>query len=274
MSGLTLQDVMNTQSTSLIRAAIAWAALAQDLDNAYEQLMQGVKLVDRNARGESALAALRTLTAHGHRISNSVNPARQISEALERHGHAVEQLRAMVLDVSGSAQRLGVHVSWPTGHVTGRVPGQIGGRALSAFDNSNVDFEVLVLRGQVREILARARRLDDETTAAIRSAVPSSVRGVGFGDSLAYRIDGETVKRWVNGSPYEVHAWWVSLSPEQQEQVIRDYPELIGTFDGVPAIDRDRANRVNLNSQMSSVYAREGDLRRDIDYARRNGYLA
>ena len=129
------------------------------------------------------------------------------------------------------------------------------------------------LRAEVREILARARRLDEETTAAIRSALPSPLDGVGFGDSVAYRVDVEAVKKWVNGSPYDVHAWWVSLRPEQQEQVIRDYPELVGTFDGVPATDRDRANRVNIGNQMTALDTREEELRRDIAYVRRNGYL-
>ena len=117
MSALTLQDVMDMESRTLLRAAIAWAALAEDLDNAYEQLTRGVRLIDRDARGDAALAALRTLMAQGHRISNSFNPARRISLALERHGHAVDQLRAMVLDVSESAKRRGLRVSWHTGQV-------------------------------------------------------------------------------------------------------------------------------------------------------------
>ena len=266
MSALTLQDVMDMESRTLLRAAIAWAALAEDLDNAYEQLTRGVRLIDRDARGDAALAALRTLMAQGHRISNSFNPARRISLALERHGHAVDQLRAMVLDVSESAKRRGLRVSWHTGQVGGGLP-------VATVDDPSWDLQANSLRAEVREILARARRLDEETTAAIRSALPSPLDGVGFGDSVAYRVDVEAVKKWVNGSPYDVHAWWVSLRPEQQEQVIRDYPELVGTFDGVPATDRDRANRVNIGNQMTALDTREEELRRDIAYVRRNGYL-
>jgi Alpha/beta hydrolase len=265
MSALTLQDVMDTESRTMFRAAIAWAALAEDLDNAYERLVRGVRLIDRDARGEAALAAARTLRAHSNQISNSFNPARRISMALERHGHAIDQLHAMVLDVSESARRRGWHVSWQTGQITGRSP-------VARVDDPSWDLAANSLRAEVREILARARRLDDETTTVIRGALPAPLDGVGFGDSLASRIDEESVKRWVNGSPYDVNAWWLSLSPEQQEQVIRDYPKWIGSFDGVPATDRDRANRVNLSNHISALYAREGKLERQIEDAGRLEY--
>ncbi len=269
MSALTLQDVMDMESRTPFRAAIAWAALAEDMDNAYEQLTRGVNLIDRDTRGAAGSAAIRTLLAQGRRISNSVNPARRISVALRRHGHAVDQLHAMVLAVSEAAERRGLRVSWQTGQISGR-------SQVSRVDDPAWDLAANSLRVEVREILARARRLDDETTAAIRGALPSPIDGVGFGDSLVHRVEIESVKKWVNGSPYEVHAWWLSLSSAQQEQVIRDYPELVGTFDGVPATDRDRANRVNLSGQMSALYAREGELERDIEHARRLGlpYLA
>src|SRR5436305_1685504 len=46
--------------------------------------------------------------------------------------------------------------------------------------------------------------------------------------------------------PVHVAAWWHGLSPAQRRTLLDRHPELVGDLDGVPATDRDVANRVRL----------------------------
>ncbi|NEC69071.1 hypothetical protein G3I41_31480 [Streptomyces sp. SID9727] len=59
-----------------------------------------------------------------------------------------------------------------------------------------------------------------------------------------------------------VHSWWTSLSPTLRGELIEDYPQLLGNRDGIPAIDRDRANRLYLPTLLDSL---------ETDYAGSSG---
>ncbi|MEU7042888.1 alpha/beta hydrolase [Streptomyces varsoviensis] len=47
-------------------------------------------------------------------------------------------------------------------------------------------------------------------------------------------------------SPAKVAAWWKGLSPELREELLEDHPVILGNRDGIPATDRDHANRAYL----------------------------
>ena len=46
-----------------------------------------------------------------------------------------------------------------------------------------------------------------------------------------------------------MHSWWEGLTRDQQDQAIRDFSQLVGWLDGVPAVDRDKANRTYLAAE-------------------------
>ncbi|MFB7677986.1 alpha/beta hydrolase [Kitasatospora purpeofusca] len=46
--------------------------------------------------------------------------------------------------------------------------------------------------------------------------------------------------------PTEVNAWWQGLTSDEQQRLIKDHPDLVGNRDGIPAVDRDQANRFAL----------------------------
>jgi hypothetical protein len=261
VSTLTLADVFAADAALVHRSAAAWAALAEDLDNAYELFVQGLRQVDRGVSGQAALAAVRRLTEQGHRLSSACNPARRIADALDRHAYGVADLRRMIVAVGNEARANSLYLNWTTGQLSAPP-------TVMKVDEPAVWLPVINrLRTDLREILDRARVLDDATTAAIRSSLPSPV-GDGFGASMAWYVDRDMVAMQRGRSPQEVHYWWLSLSPEQQEQVLRDYPDLVGWLDGVPATDRDRANRVNLEAQLTELQYQEADLRRRIEEAK------
>ncbi len=63
-------------------------------------------------------------------------------------------------------------------------------------------------------------------------------------------------------SPEEVYAWWQGLTEAQRQAVIAAAPGAIGNLDGIPAGDRDAANRVSLARDLAQLEAYDdaGDL--------------
>jgi hypothetical protein len=68
----------------------------------------------------------------------------------------------------------------------------------------------------------------------------------------------------VHGSPVDNAAWWRSLSPLQQQQVIRGHPEWIGSRDGVDFTARDLANRAMLTVDRDHLVAERERLKADL----------
>lgn len=80
---------------------------------------------------------------------------------------------------------------------------------------------------------------------ASRSEVTGSGRLTGLGPLLLSTLPvlNVSVAPPAHGSPGDNAAWWRSLSPLQQQQVIQEHPEWIGNRDGVSFAARDQANR-------------------------------
>jgi uncharacterized protein YukE len=53
--------------------------------------------------------------------------------------------------------------------------------------------------------------------------------------------------------PAENAAWWRTLSPAQRQQVLQQHPEWVGGRNGIPAADRDKANRALLDREIARV---------------------
>lgn len=68
-----------------------------------------------------------------------------------------------------------------------------------------------------------------------------------------------------NATPGDNAGWWASLSPAEKRQVIEDHPEWVGNRDGIPAVDRDQANRAILAGEKERLLAEERRLQADID---------
>ncbi|MEU4848556.1 alpha/beta hydrolase [Streptomyces gilvosporeus] len=78
--------------------------------------------------------------------------------------------------------------------------------------------------------------LESQRDASLISKI--AARGIG--------LDG--AKAPAKGTdPKKVHDWWNGLSKEEREEQLALNPSVIGNLDGIPAKDRDKANRVNLD---------------------------
>ncbi|QGV78175.1 alpha/beta hydrolase [Streptomyces ficellus] len=60
-------------------------------------------------------------------------------------------------------------------------------------------------------------------------------------------------------SPSERKEWWDKLSPEQREEFLASYPDVLGNLDGIPAVVRDEANRENLDLLIAKFEGKDGE---------------
>lgn len=253
MSALTLQQLLNADPGPWHAAASAWRRLADRIDDAAEQFIRGTRdLAYVWSSGEGAQVADEKAARMRAEVSNTYNPARRIYDALDRHAYAVGELRQTAEQMVASARQAGFTVDVANGRVSAPAAAYLGG---------NLDHTaraINVILADLEAVVERARGLDDSTANAIRVNLPEGPAG--FGRSIMPAVTRETVEAQRGRPPAQVREWWETLTPQQQEQAIQDMPDLIGWLDGVPAPDRDTANRLQLDRHQSELAARDAAI--------------
>jgi hypothetical protein len=112
---------------------------------------------------------------------------------------------------------------------------------------------------RVRQILDRAEVVDNELADLLGKAERGEF-GNGGATTLAAAADAGAGQGGLadlappkGGTPQDVHAWWATLSDTERQRAILANPALFGGLDGLPAVDRDKANRMLLGTQMQQL---------------------
>ncbi|GIM90931.1 alpha/beta hydrolase [Paractinoplanes toevensis] len=257
MSEVTLRMLFDVDTDAIGRRADGWLRMAGSIDDACEELIR----VSRDLEhvwpdGPAAEAA----AARGHDLrseaSNAYPPCRRIGDALRLHADTLRGLQGRVQGIAAEASGRGFSVDVTTGTVT--APSRMFTESGSP---QIVAQQIAAYVNEFRAILAQAAESDASTADAISVNLPDATAG--FGTLGLPPVDEATLRDQQGRTPKEVNGWWRTLTPEQQEQAIRDFPELVGWLDGVPSTDRDVANRLVLTTRMDA-------LRSDADaHARR-----
>ncbi|MBS2545386.1 hypothetical protein KGQ19_00740 [Catenulispora sp. NL8] len=59
--------------------------------------------------------------------------------------------------------------------------------------------------------------------------------------------------------PSEIASWWTSLSQAERDKLLSEHPDIIGSLDGIPCVDRDKANRALLDFEITRLQANGSD---------------
>lgn len=118
----------------------------------------------------------------------------------------------------------------------------------------------------IAEACALADEVDTEFCSRLSALERDSVSLTRPGSDFAPGLPAAPLADW---SPTEVSVWWAALSETERRTLIEQDPELYGNLDGIPAADRDRANRMVLDQLLADpkyeqaiqqIYAAEQDL--------------
>jgi pimeloyl-ACP methyl ester carboxylesterase len=101
-------------------------------------------------------------------------------------------------------------------------------------------------------------RLAQEASPPVGHAGGGSKYGVSFG-LLAARISDDEVadilagRTWFPSEPKAVHDAWLLLSADQHAALLKGDPGRFGNLNGIPALDRNTANRSTLQAQLDRL---------------------
>ncbi|MFI6444927.1 alpha/beta hydrolase [Kitasatospora sp. NPDC050543] len=109
------------------------------------------------------------------------------------------------------------------------------------------------LLSRIEEFEKAVREADDDYAGTLEAAADTARLAVVDDRYSSYQQEQAQKERRsvlpdavvTNSDPKAVKQWWDSLPPEVRQQLLKDYPEL-GNTDGIPAQDRDTANRLHL----------------------------
>lgn len=193
---------------------------------------------------------------------------------IEAARRQVEDLRALQEiflwaehEVSGiAADVTSIHEIERTTNITISASGVVAPRDPMVFygrNNPFVDDEPALQFASTRiaSLLSRAEAFISELEARF-----SRVNSGEAGAEHAYQTsDNEEAQLPPPGSkPRQIAAWWGSLSPQQQEELIKKYPEIIGNLDGVDIKTRDRVNRSLVDGMLAEAEDRVRQIHDDL----------
>jgi hypothetical protein len=174
----------------------------------------------------------------------------QLDVALADHASRMEQqqrlLADVVIDISSNHSSY-VHIDLSTGQVTPVTANDdISTQSLSALEQSKQLAQQYTDR--ISRILTDTATIDADTAKKLTGllAAVTGDRPLNASQLLASIPPRGT-------DPKAVRDWWNSLSPQEREFLIRQAPDQVGWLDGVPAADRDQANRLMLESSARGI---------------------
>ena len=253
MSTLTLAQLLAADPGSFDAAAQAWHALSDNLDRAGEDLIRGTRdLPNAWPEGTASQGAHTATEAARGELSDAYNPARRIHQALDHHAATLASLRSRAQGQVDAARQGGFAVD--VGGFTVTPP-----QAHTELAAISLEKRAQQIVHELSDVLGRAQALDDSTATAINANLPDPVTG--FGQRALPPVSRADLVAMKGRDPKQVDDWWRSLTPEQQQQLIRDYPDLVGSTDGIPCLDRDQANRLVLRDDRTALQQREDWIR-------------
>ncbi len=246
---VTLQTLLDASPDTVRASAEAWTAMADALDDACEHLIRSTRDLEHHWPDGHAAAAAHTRTRQTrHESSNAVPHCRAIGQALRQYADTLRSLQNHLREITAEATAAGYEVDIGAGTVA--APAHL-------YRQSSAPQVIAQIAGgylhQLRGLLDRAAEVDGRTAATISAHLPDA--RTGFGSLPASQVTRHQVEAMKGRTPAEVNQWWNSLTAEQQDQILRDFPQLAGNLDGVPADDRDTANRSWLGRQRAELQA-------------------
>ncbi|MFI7121327.1 alpha/beta hydrolase [Amycolatopsis sp. NPDC049868] len=189
-----------------------------------------------STRGESLTSTLERLVAGASAVRRG---AHEVQIALDR-------IVAFVRETDELARRNGLSIG-PGGEISIGSPQPDQPRVMAE------------LADRVEQGLRRATDVDADFAEILRRALRGEITEQG-GGTLAQAADAGAAQSGLsivdppaNGTPGDNKAWWASLSDTAKVALLQGNPGLIGNLDGIPAADRDAANRAVLAREIARL---------------------
>ncbi|WP_044514845.1 alpha/beta hydrolase [Mycolicibacterium septicum] len=260
---VTIPQVQTSQPETLTASATELGQKASGLASRIDSQranIDGLRSGWQGTASDAAIAKAQPTLARMQQIHDALNRAQTV---IQEGGTALNQTRTSLLGAVDQLKAQGWQVA-PDGTVSVR-PGSALDQYAKLSPANAMQLRQLATTNSLglKTQLANFDTSDRQLSQNLRTAVgglDSAPQNFGPGDlpqAPPYDTGAEIP---VGKSAEEVDKWWQSLSPEKREQLRKDWPEKLGNLNGIPIVDRDKANR--------DVWQRDLALPREIAKSR------
>ncbi|RVW08163.1 hypothetical protein EGT67_17280 [Prescottella agglutinans] len=269
----TVTVLRTWDARALDAAADTLSRATDELDAQTDLMVRGMDDALDTWHGDAARGAWDRADAERSAANRVAMALLETTSSMRRGAGIIESARAHALSVIDGALSEGFTVA-DDGSVTAPAPDPFA--TIMVGGNPVLAREVLDIRA--RELAGDVGRALDAVDAADRAAA-DSLNAVLAEFALAHREStlGEQVRSIVDGradlpdDPARLHEFWTGLSAEEKDALFAHDPT-VGNRDGIPAVDKDRYNRMNLETLRTHAHAAVDAVdARHPDWARGDG---
>lgn len=247
---VTLAQLRDAGFNALDAAARDWTALASGLDGAGARAASGIAgpLLAAGWTGADADAGYQSLDRQDTELRLAAQEACGVAPLVETAATELRAAQSTLVGLLAEASRYGLAVA-----DDGRVTPPPGAEATE-------ETRATELTTAISDVLARAAEADTLLGDAVGRLAPDAVRDgmdrwadAAADGRMVAMLAGIDASRIPQGGPEAVRAWWDGLPESERQRFMVACPEILGALDGLPAVVRDRANRVVLGATENAL---------------------
>ncbi|GAB7185105.1 hypothetical protein ATKI12_4936 [Kitasatospora sp. Ki12] len=276
---VTLAQLRDADLSGLAPAATAYDTLATNFGKHVQNMQHEVlkHVLNANWVGNAAGAANASLQRTSNRLDAAHTEMSAVSGLLREASDSFLLAQSKLQAALQEAKDLGLTVaddgtvSWP---------------APSKADRNDPDYNIpqraKALATRISGAVTEAGNADQKISALLNSLTERARNGTGLETDKAAADLKAVTQQGVDlmaagfppagASPTEVNSWWRGLTSAEQQRLIEGHPDLLGMRDGIPAVARDQANRLNLANLITKYQQLPNPT--DDDKQKLNGFLA
>ena len=264
---VTFAQLRDADLAGLAEAVPAWTRLVRNLEQAEDVYRTRLltPLRDSGWQGAGAEAALKELVPAQDEIRVATTEAASIATVIDaahtKFTAAQNTLKSAIAEASGAGLTVGDDGSLRLPELTGadqrdldyrqwrvRMQGELGAFR-QRFDEAVP--EATAADAQIAAALAKLgpEIMDDPRAAVDLTADARLAAGLAG-------LDAGQVPPATAVTPQQVAGWWRGVPEERRQLMMNAFPEKLGWLNGIPAEDRDEANRARLANRLAELRAR------------------
>ncbi|MYW90569.1 hypothetical protein G3I59_08035 [Amycolatopsis rubida] len=207
-----------------------------------------------------------------HGLDTIAAGAAAMGKAIGQAADAITGVQHALTDAEELARKYGYRIT-DSGGIADTFAGQQPPADLHPEDRARA-------HGQLVDEVAQILRTTDDIDTDLASVLDRAAAGqFGTGNEstvAAAAADGGKAPGLTlpepppNATPSQNAAWWATLSAAGRNILVRDRPGSIGAMNGLPAADRDRANRAVLDRDYADLQRQRDDIRHRLDGTKRS----
>ncbi|GAA3384685.1 alpha/beta hydrolase [Cryptosporangium minutisporangium] len=261
-----LDDLRDARLSAVESTGAAWRKLAVRFkvveDDAVSDLIGPLHHHSR-WEGTAAQAAYRHLDGVNEGFGLLAEQARAVGALIDAAASRFATLQRQLDDLEQEARAAGARV---------RADGSVEPPYLTATESAD-DLSALAaarrnnetaqaFADRVAAVLAEATRLDEEYASALTRYIhppsgvmsPSEVLNAARDAKDNAKLLGADKSTIPEGkSAWTINEWWQGLTADQRQAYLTAYPAELGRLNGIPAVDRNAANRAQLHRHLAEV---------------------